>query len=136
MCGPRGLQGAPDRLFRNDGSRFTDVTAQAGVRDATGYYGFGATFFDVDDDGKLDLLVVNDSTPNYLVPERRTRATFEEVGFSSGFALNEDGREQAGMGLAVGDYDNDGRADTLRHQLLGRLQHALPQSRRRRCSRT
>ena len=112
MCGPRGLPGAPDRLFRNEGSRFVDVTARAGVRDAAGYYGFAATWVDVDDDADLDLLVVNDSTPNYLY--RNTgKGTFEEVGFSSGFALNEEGREQAGMGLALGDYDNDGRVDTF-----------------------
>ena len=111
MCGPRGLTGAPDRLFRNEGSRFVDVTARAGVRDAAGYYGFAATWVDVDDDADLDLLVVNDSTPNYLY--RNTgKGTFEEVGFSTGFALNEEGREQAGMGLALGDYDNDGRVDT------------------------
>jgi enediyne biosynthesis protein E4 len=112
MCGPRGLPGAPDRLFRNEGSRFVDATARAGVRDGAGYYGFAATWVDVDDDGDLDLLVVNDSTPNYLY--RNTgKGTFEEAGFSAGFALNEEGREQAGMGLALGDYDNDGRVDTF-----------------------
>jgi hypothetical protein len=111
MCGPRGLSGAPDRLFRNEGSRFVDVTERAGVRDVAGYYGFAATWVDVDDDGDLDLLVVNDSTPNYLY--RNTgKGTFEEIGFSAGFAVNEEGREQAGMGLALGDYDNDGRVDT------------------------
>ena len=110
MCGPRGLRGSPDWLFRNEGEKFVDVTAQAGVRDVSGYYGFAAAWVDVDDDGDSDLLVVNDSTPNYLY--RNTgKATFEEVGFPSGFAVNEDGREQAGMGLALGDYDNDGRVD-------------------------
>jgi enediyne biosynthesis protein E4 len=112
MCGPRGLSGAPDRLFRNEGGRFADVTAQAGVRDSAGYYGFASAWIDVDDDADLDLLVVNDSTPNYLY--RNTgKGTFEEAGFSSGFAVNEEGREQAGMGLALGDYDNDGRVDTF-----------------------
>ena len=111
MCGPRGLPGASDRLFRNDGNRFVDVTERAGVGDRAGYYGFAASWVDVDDDGDLDLLVVNDSTPNYLY--RNTgKGTFEEVGFASGFALNDEGREQAGMGLAIGDYDNDGRVDT------------------------
>ena len=66
MCGPRGLRGAPDRLFHNEGNRFVDVSARAGVRDAAGYYGFAAAWVDVDDDGDLDLMVVNDSTPNYL----------------------------------------------------------------------
>ena len=111
LCGPRGLRGAPDWLFRNEGDRFADVSADAGVRDAAGYYGFAAAWVDVDDDADLDLMVVNDSTPNYLY--RNTgNGKFEEVGFPSGFAVNEEGREQAGMGLAIGDYDNDGRVDT------------------------
>jgi len=110
MCGPRGLRGAPDRLFHNEGDRFVDVTARAGVRDSAGYYGFATAWIDVDDDGHLDLLVVNDSAPNYFY--RNTgKGTFEEIGFPSGFSVNEDGREQAGMGLALGDYDNDGRVD-------------------------
>jgi hypothetical protein len=111
MCGPRGLKGAADHLYRNDGARFVDVTARAGVEDATRYYGFAAAWADVDDDGWLDLLVVNDSTPNYLY-RNRGDGTFEETGFPSGFALNEEGREQAGMGLALGDYDNDGDLDS------------------------
>ncbi len=111
MCGPRGLQGSPDRLFRNVGDRFVDVTAQAGVTDHAGYFGFATAWIDVEDDGDLDLLVVNDSTPNYLYLNTG-KGTFEEVGFPAGFALNEEGREQAGMGLALGDYDNDGRVDT------------------------
>jgi hypothetical protein len=111
MCGPRGLRGAANWLFRNEGDRFVDVTAPAGVRNTAGYYGFASAWIDVDDDGHLDLLVVNDSTPNYFY--RNTgKGTFEEIGFPSGFAVNEDGREQAGMGLALGDYDNDGRVDT------------------------
>ena len=110
MCGPRGLPGARDWLFHNEGDRFVDVTVRAGVGDTAGYYGFAAAWIDVDDDGDLDLMVVNDSTPNYLY--RNTgKGTFEEIGFPSGFALNEEGREQAGMGLALGDYDNDGRVD-------------------------
>ncbi len=111
MCGPRGLRGAPDWLFHNDGDRFTDVSATAGVQDAVGYYGFAAAWADIDDDGDVDLLVVNDSTPNYLY-RNMGGGRFEEIGFPSGFALNEDGRDQAGMGLALGDYDNDGRVDS------------------------
>jgi enediyne biosynthesis protein E4 len=129
MCGPRGLRGAPDWLFHNQGDRFVDVSARAGVRDTAGYYGFAAAWVDVDDDGDLDLMVINDSTPNYLY-RNAGDGTFEEVGFPAGFAVNEEGREQAGMGLAIGDYDNDGRVDTyitnfsddsntLRHNLDG-----------------
>ena len=111
MCGPRGLQGGRDWLFHNDGNRFTDVTEQAGVQDGARYYGFAVAWVDIDDDSDLDLLVVNDSTPNYLY-RNVGKGRFEEVGFSSGFAVNEDGRDQAGMGLALGDYDNDGRVDS------------------------
>ncbi|MBI1763895.1 MAG: CRTAC1 family protein [Acidobacteria bacterium] len=110
MCGPRGLKGAPDHLLRNDGGKFTDVSKAAGVADEKGYYGFSAAFCDVNDDGKLDLLVANDSTPNFLYLNKGN-GTFADASYESGFALNEDGREQAGMGLAVGDYDNDGRPD-------------------------
>jgi hypothetical protein len=80
------------------------------VSDPQKYYGFSAAFVHVDDDKLLDLIVVNDSTPKQLYINRGD-GTFEEVGYPSGIALNENGREQAGMGLAVGDYDNDGRVD-------------------------
>jgi hypothetical protein len=110
MCGPRGLAGLPDHLLRNDIGKFTDVSKQAGVADEKGYYGFGTAFCDIDDDGKLDLIVANDSTPNFLY-HNKGDGTFDDASFVSGFALSEDGREQAGMGLGVGDYDNDGRPD-------------------------
>jgi hypothetical protein len=111
MCGPRGLKGAKDHLFRQktDGT-FEDVSVKAGVTDEGDYYGFSSVFVDVDEDRDLDLLVVNDSTPKQLYINRGD-GTFEETGYASGIALNENGREQAGMGLAVGDYDNDGRVD-------------------------
>ena len=111
MCGPRGLKGAKDSLFHQkpDGT-FEDVSDKSGVKDDGNYYGFSSVFVDVDDDKDLDLLVVNDSTPKQLYLNNGD-GTFEEVGYPSGIALNENGREQAGMGLAVGDYDNDGRVD-------------------------
>ncbi|MEJ7862768.1 MAG: CRTAC1 family protein [Pyrinomonadaceae bacterium] len=111
MCGPRGLKGAKDKLFRQkaDGT-FEDVSAKANVTDDGDYYGFSSVFVDVDGDRDLDLLVVNDSTPKQLYINRGD-GTFEETGYASGIALNENGREQAGMGLAVGDYDNDGLVD-------------------------
>ncbi len=111
MCGPRGLKGAPDHLFHNDGDgAFTDVSAKAGVADTNGFYGFGAAFLDFDDDGRLDLFVANDSTPNYLY-RNRGDGTFQDVSYASGAALNELGLDQAHMGVAVGDYDHDGRDD-------------------------
>lgn len=111
MCGPRGLTGEGDTLYRqkSDG-RFEDVSVRAGVNDPQKYYGFTAAFVHADEDKLLDLLVVNDSTPNQLYLNKGD-GTFAEVGYPSGVALNENGREQAGMGLAVGDYNNDGRID-------------------------
>lgn len=111
MCGPRGLPGDSDTLYHQkaDGS-FEDVSVKAGVNDPQRYYGFSSAFVHVDDDNLLDLIVVNDSTPKQLYINKGD-GTFEEVGYPSGIALNENGREQAGMGLAVGDYDNDGRVD-------------------------
>ncbi len=111
MCGPRGLPGERDHLFQNNGGgTFTDVSVKAGVSDPDGYYGLAAVFVDVDDDGWVDLLVANDSTPNYLYRNRHD-GTFEDVSYGSGFALSEDGREQASMGIAVGDYNHDGKVD-------------------------
>ena len=111
MCGPGGLAGAPDHLFRNnrDGT-FTDVTAAAGVADTKGLYGFGVAWFDMDDDGRLDLLVANDSGPNFVY-RNAGGGRLEDVSYASGAALDGNGRTQAHMGVAVGDYDNDGRND-------------------------
>jgi hypothetical protein len=111
MCGPRGLKGDNDTLYHQkpDGS-FEDASDKTGVNDTTRYYGFTSAFVHVEDDKKLDLVVVNDSTPKQLYMNKGD-GTFEESGYPSGIALNENGREQAGMGLAVGDYDNDGLVD-------------------------
>ena len=111
MCGPRGLPGEHDHLFHNNGNgTFTDVSVKAGVSDPSGYYGLASAFVDVDDDGWVDLLVANDSTPNYLYRNRHN-GKFEDVSYASGFALSEDGREQASMGIAIGDYQRTGRLD-------------------------
>ena len=108
MCGPRGLKGEHDRLFHNDGNgTFTDVSKKLGVDDPNGYYGLGVLFVDVNNDGKPDLLVANDSTPNYLYMNKGD-GTFEDVSYESGYALNKDGREIANMGIAAGDYENNG----------------------------
>jgi hypothetical protein len=113
MCGPRGLQGEPDHLFHNNGDgTFTDTSVKAGVSDPGNYYGFTTMFVDVNDDGKPDLLVANDSSPNFLYLNKGD-GTFADDGYLSGFALNKDGREIASMGLAVGDYRNNGLLDLL-----------------------
>jgi enediyne biosynthesis protein E4 len=111
MCGPRGLKGEPDHLFHNNGDgTFTDVSDKAGVADKSGYYGLASLFIDVNDDGKPDLLVADDSTPNYLYLNKGD-GTFEDASYASGYALNENGRETASMGIAFGDYRNNGLVD-------------------------
>jgi enediyne biosynthesis protein E4 len=111
MCGPRGLKGERDHLFHNNGDgTFTEVSEKAGVSDKNGYYGFTAVFADINDDGKVDLVVADDSTPNYLYINKGD-GTFKDESYPSGFALNQDGQDVANMGLAVGDYRNNGLLD-------------------------
>lgn len=111
MCGPRGLPGEADHLFHNNGNgTFTDVSVHAGVSDASHYYGLSSVFADVNNDGRPDLLVGDDSTPNYLYINNGN-GTFTDDSYASGFALNESGRETATMGMALGDYRNNGRLD-------------------------
>src|SRR5215207_677818 len=101
MCGPRGLKGEQDTLYRQkpDGT-FEDVSAKTGAGDEQRYYGFSSVWVRVNEDDLVDLLVVNDSTPKQLYMNLGG-GKFEEVGYPSGVALNENGREQAGMGLGV-----------------------------------
>jgi hypothetical protein len=110
-CGPRGLQGEPDHLFHNNGNgTFTDVTVKAGVEDKERYFGLTAMMVAIKGDGKPDILVGNDSEPNYLYVNKGN-GTFEDDSYASGFALNKDGREIASMGIAAGDYENNGQLD-------------------------
>ncbi len=107
-CGPRGLPGEPDHLFHNNGDgTFTDVTVKAGVEDKDKYYGFSTIFVSLNGNGKPDLVVGNDSEPNFLYMNKGD-GTFDDQSYVSGFALNKDGREIAAMGIAVGDYENNG----------------------------
>jgi hypothetical protein len=108
QCGPRGLPGESDLLFRNDGGRFTEVAQSAGVADPEGYFGLGIAWFDYNEDGWPDLFVGNDSTPNFLYLNQKN-GTFKEVAFPMGVAVSQDGSEQGTMGVAVGSYDNSGR---------------------------
>ena len=116
MYGPRGLEGAADIFYRNDGPdehgvwRFTDVTEEAGVVDQSKAYGFAVLFGDYDNDGDQDIYVANDSVPNYLY-RNNGDGTFTDVALMAGVGYSEDGREQAGMGAVFGDYDNDGWLD-------------------------
>lgn len=112
MCGPNGLPGEVDALYRNrgDGS-FEDVTRSSGVWDAEGK-GLGVTFLDFDDDGDRDIYVANDSTPDYLFQNDGT-GRFEDVALVAGVAMSMYGKPQAGMGADAGDYDEDGRPDLV-----------------------
>ncbi|HEV7905229.1 MAG TPA: CRTAC1 family protein [Pyrinomonadaceae bacterium] len=111
QCGPRGMAGDGDSLYRNNGDgTFTDVSKKAGVADPNGYYGMGVICSDFDEDGLTDIFVANDSTPNFLY-KNKGDGTFKEIGFLSGTALNENGAAQGSMGVTVADYDHDGRLD-------------------------
>ena len=111
MCGPRGLIGEHDHLFHNNGDgTFTDTSEKAGVSDPNAYYGLSSVFVDLNNDGKVDLVVADDSTPNYVYLNKGN-GTFEDASYASGYALNENGRETASMGIAVGDYQNNGLID-------------------------
>ena len=111
MCGPKNIEGEPDHLFHNNGDgTFTDVSEKAGVADKNHYYGLTPLFADVNNDGKMDLLVADDSTLSYLYLNKGD-GTFEDASYTSGFGLNEDGREVAAMGIAAGDYMNNGLLD-------------------------
>jgi len=111
MCGPRGLPSGHNLLFHNDGNgHFTDVSAGSGIGKATGCYGFTVLASDFDNDGYPDLYVACDSRPSLLYHNRKN-GTFEEVGVASGVALSDAGQEQAGMGVTVSDYDEDGYVD-------------------------
>ena len=110
MCGPRGLDGERDILYHNDGNGiFSDVTERAGI-DSRRLRGLGAVWGDYNNDGLPDLLVANDAQPNQLYRNRGGGA-FEETALTAGVAVDEDGRERAGMGVDFGDYDNDGFLD-------------------------
>jgi hypothetical protein len=112
-CGPRGLQGERDRLYRNQGDgTFADVTETLGI-DPDAYYGLGVLWWDHDLDGDLDVYIANDSTPSLLYSNNGD-GTFEEAGSITGVAYSADGREQAGMGVDAGDYDNDGWPDLVK----------------------
>ena len=114
MCGPRGLPAGRNFLFHNEGGgKFKDVSEASGIGKPTGCYGFTVLASDFDNDGQPDLYVACDSTPSLLY-RNLGDGKFEEMGVASGSGLNEDGQEQAGMGVAVADYDEDGFMDIVK----------------------
>jgi len=113
QCGPKGLPGSGDSLFRNNGDgTFSDVSAKAGVSDAPGLFGMGVAWGDFNEDGRVDLYVANDTGANYLY-RNNGNGTFTDVGLASGTALSENGAAQASMGVTIGDYDHRGRWSIL-----------------------
>jgi enediyne biosynthesis protein E4 len=113
QCGPRGLKGSPDNLYHNNGNgTFTDASEKSGVGDAERRYGLTAIWSDFDNDGKLDLFVTNDGQANYLY-QGDGAGKFVDVALTSGVAANQDGAEQANMGVALGDYLHSGRMSLL-----------------------
>jgi enediyne biosynthesis protein E4 len=114
MCGPRGLPGAKNILYHNQGNgKFEDVTAKAKIDQTSGHYAFSVSTLDFDDDGWPDIYVACDSTPSILYHNNRD-GTFTDVAVVAGAAYNEDGREQAGMGSTIADFDGDGRLDIFK----------------------
>jgi hypothetical protein len=113
-CGPRGLVPERPMLYHNNGNgTFTDVTARSGIGAVSPGFGLTAVAADLDGDGWQEIYVACDSTPSLLF-HNRGDGTFEERGMQSGLAVNEDGNEQAGMGIAIGDFDTDGGLDVLK----------------------
>jgi len=112
-CGPRGLKGSRDRLYRNNGDgTFTDVTEKLGI-DAEAEYGLGVIWLDFDRDGCLDLYIANDSSPSLLY-HNDCHGGFQEVGVMAGVAFSADGRPQAGMGVDAADFDGDGLPEIVK----------------------
>jgi hypothetical protein len=114
MCGPRGLASSPNILYHNvGGGKFENVSKSSGIEKTDGHYCFSVSTLDYDDDGWPDIYVACDSTPSILYHNLKN-GTFADVAAEAGVAFNEDGREQAGMGSTVGDYDGDGRPDIFK----------------------
>src|SRR5262249_30396654 len=130
MCGPRGLPGSQDALFRNNGDgTFTDVTAAAGLLEAHPAYGLGVAVGDVNNDGWPDIYVANDSMPSYLYLNKKD-GTFGEAALLAGVAVSDDGMEQAGVGAGWGGYGNDGWRRPTQTNLALRAQHLHPDEHR------
>ena len=117
-CGPKGLPHETMSLYRNNGDgTFKDISVSSGVSKVTGSYGLTTVAADFDDDGWPELYVACDSTPSLLFKNNK-RGVFSEIGLIAGVAVNEDGQEQAGMGVGVGDFNLDGRLDIAKTHFI------------------
>ncbi len=123
-CGPLGLQGGKNRLYKNISNKgalkFEDVSKQSGIGELGLRYSLSASTIDYDHDGWPDIYVAVDSQPSLLYHNNRD-GTFTDRGIEAGVALSEDGREQAGMGTAVIDFDGDGNLDLLKTNFVDDL---------------
>ena len=118
-CGPPGLPGARNALYRNRGDgTFEDVSERAGITRASGTYALGVSTVDFDGDGWVDLYVADDSSPSVLYRNNHD-GTFTDIGVAAGCAYSQDGKAQAGMGVAVGDYDRNGTMDIFKTNFAG-----------------
>ncbi len=118
-CGPPGLPGAKNILFRNNGDgTFTDVSKEAGILKTPGTYGLGVLVADFDNDGWPDIYVANDSTSSALYRNNHD-GTFTELGIQAGVAYSADGKSQAGMGVSTADFDGDGLLDIVKTNFAG-----------------
>ena len=118
-CGPRGLPFGRLTLYHNRGDgTFEDVSLASGVRAVKNFYAFTAITADLDSDGWPDLYIASDSTPSIFLQNRHD-GTFRDIATECGLAYNDNGSEQAGMGLAVADFDNDGRLDVTKTNFIG-----------------
>ncbi|PYT22207.1 MAG: RNA-binding protein [Acidobacteria bacterium] len=118
-CGPPGLNGGKNILFRNNGDgTFSDVSKKAGILNTKGTYGLGVLVADFDDDGWPDIYVANDSSSSALYTNNYD-GTFTEIGIEAGVAYGADGKSQAGMGVSAADYDGDGRLDIVKTNFAG-----------------
>ncbi len=118
-CGPPGLQGGKNILYRNNGDgTFTDVSEKAGMLDTVGTYALSVTVADLDNDGWPDIYVANDSTAATFYRNQKD-GTFKDEAIESGIAYSPDGKPQAGMGVAVGDFNRDGLLDIVKTNFAG-----------------
>jgi len=118
-CGPPGLTGGKNVLFHNRGDgTFEDVSDKSGITKASGTYGLGVSTLDFDDDGWVDAYVANDSNPSALYRNNHD-GTFTDIAVTSGCAYSQDGKPQAGMGVAIGDYDHNGTMDIFKTNFAG-----------------